>query len=37
MLAYYKNPKGNILYKKWVSPWRVLPNFENWLKHFKND
>lgn len=33
---YYKNPPGRILRKKWNAEWKVFPNMENWINHFKS-
>lgn len=32
---YYKNPPGRILRKQWSAEWKVFPNIENWINHFK--
>lgn len=37
LLIYYKNPPGRIFRKKWTAEWRVLPNLENWILHFKTN
>ena len=34
---YFVNPPGRIIRKKWTSPWKVLPNVENWILHFKEN
>ena len=33
----YKNPARRMNRKFWESSWKVLPNFENWLKYFKEN
>ena len=33
----YKNPVRRMNKKYWESNWKVLPNYESWLKHFKEN
>jgi len=33
----FVNPPGRIIRKKWTCPWKVLPNVENWIRHFKEN
>jgi len=37
LALYFRNPPGRILRKQWTCPWRVLPNLENWINHFRNN
>jgi len=34
---YFVNPPGRIIRKKWTCPWKVIPNVENWILHFKEN
>lgn len=31
----YKNNQRRLHTKQWESGWKVLPNYESWLKYFK--
>ena len=33
----YKNNARRVAKKNWESNWKVLPNYEFWLKNFKNN
>lgn len=36
MLAYRNNAR-RMSKKNWESNWKVIPNYEYWLKYFKNN
>jgi hypothetical protein len=36
MLVYKNNPR-RVNRKLWESNWKVIPNYESWLKYFKNN
>lgn len=36
MLAYKNNPR-RVSKRAWESNWKVLPNYESWLKYFKTN
>jgi hypothetical protein len=36
MLSYKNNPR-RVSKKLWESSWKVIPNYESWLKYFKNN
>lgn len=36
MLVYKNNPR-RVNKKLWESNWKVIPNYESWLKYFKNN
>lgn len=36
MLVYRNNPR-RVNRKMWESNWKVIPNYESWLKYFKNN
>ena len=33
----FKNPNSKVNHKRWVADWKTLPNFDNWLGHFKHN
>lgn len=33
----YRNNARRVAKKNWESNWKVIPNYEYWLKHFKNN
>ncbi len=33
----YKNNQRRVHNKLWESEWKVLPNYESWLKYFKEN
>jgi hypothetical protein len=36
-MLVYKNNARRINKKSWESNWKVIPNYESWLKYFKNN
>ena len=37
MVLLYKNGQRRVHRKYWENNWKVLPNFESWLKYFKDN
>lgn len=36
LVLYFKNPPGRIMRKQWTSDYNNMPDFESWLRHFKD-